>query len=330
LWTDRKAKARALAVKADLESTNKIGPYLLLKRVATGGMAELFLSDYIREDGFRKTVAVKRILPHLAENPDFIKMFTREARLAALLNHPNVIQISDYGKIGNAYFIAMEYIDGKNLGEMLWTLKQGLPIDHAIYIISEICKGLDYSHSKRDDETGEPLNIVHRDISPQNLLISYQGEVKVSDFGISKARSEPSFTQAGVIKGKLSYLSTEQALGKPVDQRADIYALGLVFYETLTGKRVFQFANDLEALRAIPKAEIEPLINARPEVPEELNRIVMKCLEKDRDLRYQSASELHADLVKLRKGLKITFDASDLANFMKKNFSEGGDFPNTK
>ncbi len=329
-WMDHRARARALAVKRDLESMNRIGPYLLQKRVATGGMAELFLSDYVREDGFRKTVAVKRILPHLAENPDFIKMFTREARLAALLHHPNVIQIFDYGKIGKAYFIAMEYIHGKNLGEILWSLKQGLPIDHAIYIISEICKGLDYSHSKRDGETGEPLNIIHRDISPQNLLISYQGEVKVSDFGISKARSEPSFTQAGVIKGKLSYLSTEQALGKPVDQRADIYALGLVFYETLTGKRVFQFDDDLEALRAIPKAEVEPLINARPEVPEELNRIVMKCLEKDRDLRYQSASELHADLVKLRKGLKITFDASDLANFMKKNFGEGGDFPNTK
>ena len=322
-WLDHKAKARALAVKRDLESMDKIGPYLLHKKVATGGMAELFLSDYVREDGFRRRVAVKRILPHLAQNPDFIRMFTREARLAALLHHPNVIQIFDYGKIGNAYFIAMEYIDGKDLGEILWALKQGLPIDPAIYILSEICNGLDYSHSKRDDKTREPLNIVHRDITPQNLLISYQGEVKISDFGISKARSEPSFTQAGVIKGKLSYLSTEQALGEPVDHRADIYALGLVFHETLTGKRVFQFDSDLEAIRAIPKMEIEPLINARPEVPEELNRIVMKCLERNKDLRYQSASELHVDLVALRKGLKITFDASDLADFMKKSFGEG-------
>jgi uncharacterized membrane protein affecting hemolysin expression len=322
-WIDHKAKARALAVKLDLESTDRVGPYLLKKRVATGGMAELYLSDYLRQDGFRRTVAVKRILPHLAENPDFIKMFTREARLAALLHHPNVVQIFDYGKIGNAYFIAMEYIDGKNLGEMLWALKQGLPVDAAIYILSETCKGLDYSHSRKDDKTGEPLNIVHRDISPQNLLISYQGEVKISDFGISKARSEPSFTQAGVIKGKLSYLSTEQALGESVDSRADIFALGLVFHETLTGKRVFNFASDLEAIRAIPKMEVQPLINVRPDVPEELNRIVMKCLERDKDARYQSASALHADLVKLRKGLKITFDASDLADFMKENFGEG-------
>jgi hypothetical protein len=330
VWIDRRAKARALAVKEELESTNRIGPYLLQKRVATGGMAELYLSDYVREDGFRKTVAVKRILPHLAENPDFIKMFTREARLAALLHHPNVVQIFDYGKIGNAYFIAMEYIDGKNLGEMLWTLKQGLPIDASIYILSEVCKGLDYSHSKKDDKTGEPLNIVHRDISPQNLLISYQGEVKISDFGISKARSEPSFTQAGVIKGKLSYLSTEQALGESVDGRADIFALGLVFHETLTGKRVFQFASDLEAIRAIPKMEVEPLISLRPDVPEELNRIVMKCVERDKDSRYQNASALHADLVKLRKGLKITFDASDLADFMKQNFGKGAGSSNSE
>jgi serine/threonine protein kinase len=329
-WINHRVKARALAVKLDLESTDRIGPYLLLKRAATGGMAELFLSDYVREDGFRRRVAVKRILPHLAENPDFIKMFTREARLAALLHHPNIVQIFDYGKIGNAYFIAMEYLDGKNLGEIIWAMKHGLPIDNAVYIISEVCKGLDYSHSKQDDKTGEPLNIVHRDISPQNLLISYQGEVKISDFGISKARSEPSFTQAGVIKGKLSYLSTEQALGEPVDRRADIYALGLVFHETLTGKRVFQFASDLEAIRAIPKMEVEPLINARPEVPEELNRIVMKCLERDKDLRYQSASELHADLEALRKGLRITFDASDLANFMKENFSKDSDLPNAE
>jgi uncharacterized membrane protein affecting hemolysin expression len=323
VWIDRRAKARALAVKEELENTNRIGPYLLQKRVATGGMAELYLSDYLRQDGFRRTVAVKRILPHLSENPDFIKMFTREARLAALLHHPNVVQIFDYGKIGNAYFIAMEYIDGKNLGEMLWALKQGLPIDASIYILSETCKGLDYSHSRKDDKTGEPLNIVHRDISPQNLLISYQGEVKISDFGISKARSEPSFTQAGVIKGKLSYLSTEQALGEPVDGRADIFALGLVFHETLTGKRVFQFANDLEAIRAIPKMEVEPIINVRPDVPEELNRILMKCVERDKASRYQSASALHADLVKLRKALKITFDATDLADFMKQNFGKG-------
>jgi predicted Ser/Thr protein kinase len=321
-WLDRHGKIKALRIKQDFENMNQIGPYRLQDKVARGGMAELYLADYVRQDGFRRKVAVKRILPHLAENPDFIKMFTREARLAALLQHPNVVQIFDYGKIEKAYFIAMEYIDGKNLGEILSTLNKGLTVDYAVFIIAEICKGLDYSHTKRDDKTREPLHIVHRDISPQNMLISYQGEVKISDFGISKARSEPSLTQAGVIKGKLAYLSPEQALGDVVDHKADIYALGLVFYETLTGKRVYQFDSDMEAIRTIPRLEIEPLNNLKPEVPGELNRIVMKCLEKTKESRYQTASELNTDLTAFKKEHRMTFDASDLASFMKKYFKD--------
>jgi serine/threonine protein kinase len=326
---DRNAKAKALKMREEIEKMDRIGPYLLQQKIARGGMAELFLADYLRRDGFKRRAAIKRILPHLAGNQDFIKMFTREARVAALLQHPNVVQIFDYGKIKNAYFIAMEYIDGKNLGEILAALKQGLPIDKAVFIISRICKGLDYSHTKGDENTGESFHIVHRDISPQNLLISYQGEVKISDFGISKARSEPSLTQAGVVKGKMAYLSPEQALGEPIDHRADIYALGLVFYETLTGKRVYTFSSDVEAIRAIPTMAIEPVRNSVPEVNEELNRIVMKCLEKQKDLRYQSASALYDDLATFKKELKITLDASDLADFMKTNFQEAKP-PHTK
>lgn len=319
---DRATRARILKTKQELESMTRLGPYVLKEKVAQGGMAELFLADYVRGGGFRKKAAIKRILPHLAENKDFINMFTREARVAALLQHPNVVQIFDYGKIEKAYFIAMEFIDGKNLGEILSSLEQGLPADHAIFIIAETCKGLNYSHTRHDDETREPLNIVHRDISPQNILISYQGEVKITDFGISKASSEPSLTQAGVIKGKLAYLSPEQVLGKPVDHRADIYALGLVFHEMLTGKRVYQFDNDFEAIRAIPKMEIEPLTNLAPEVPEELNRIVMKCLEKEQEQRYQSASALYTELAAFKREYKMPFDASDMVVFMKKHFKE--------
>jgi serine/threonine protein kinase len=244
-------------------------------------------------------------------------MFTREARVAALLQHPNVVQIFDYGNIENAYFIAMEFIDGKNLGEVLKILDRGLPPDIAVFIMSQICKGLDYSHSKKDDATGEPFKIVHRDISPQNLLISYQGEVKISDFGISKARSEPSLTQAGVVKGKLAYLSPEQALGEPIDHRADIYALGLVFYETLYGKRVYEFSNEVEAIRTIPSMEIVPLKNAIPDIPDELNRIVMTCLEKQKEMRYQSAAAVHTDLLSFKKQQNSAFGTSDLADFMK-------------
>lgn len=314
---DRSAKARTLKMEADIAKMDRIGPYVLHRKVARGGMAELFLADYVREDGFRRKVAIKRILPHLAGDQNFVKMFTREARLAALLQHPNVVQIFDYGNIENAYFIAMEFIDGKNLGEVLKSLKRGLPADIAVYIMSQICKGLDYSHNKKDDATGEAFKIVHRDISPQNLLISYQGEVKISDFGISKARSEPSLTQAGVVKGKLTYLSPEQALGEPIDHMADIYALGLVFYETLCGKRVYDFSNEVEALRTIPNLEIAPLKDAIPDVPEELNRIVMTCLEKQKDRRYQSAAAVHSDLLAYKKQQNSAFGTSDLANFMK-------------
>jgi serine/threonine protein kinase len=154
------------------------------------------------------------------------------------------------------------------------------------------------------------------------MLISYQGEVKISDFGISKAKSEPSLTQAGVVKGKLAYLSPEQALGEPSDRRADIYALGLVFYETLTGKRVYSFKSDIEAIRLIPKMDIDPLNNVMPEIPAELNRIVMKCLEKKQDLRYQSASDLYRELAAFKKEHHIPFDTSDLADFMRKNFKK--------
>jgi hypothetical protein len=325
-WLDRRAKAKALKISQELKNMQRIGPYLLKQKVARGGMAELHLADYVRRDGFRRKVAVKRILPHLAGNKDFIKMFTREARLAALLQHPNIVQIFDYGKIENAYFIAMEYIDGKNLGEILSGINQGLSVEQAVFIILQISKGLDYSHTKQD-EKGKALHIVHRDISPQNMLISYQGEVKISDFGISKARSEPSLTQAGVVKGKLAYLSPEQALGETINQQADLYALGLVFYETLTGRRVYKFSSDVEAIRTIPKKDIDPLIKSMPDLPEEINRIVMKCLEKDKEKRYQNASALYKDLLVCKKELKITFDTGDLADFMRKNFKKNDNSP---
>jgi hypothetical protein len=319
---DRISKTKALKIQKEFEGMTRIGPYILQKKIAQGGMAELFLADYVRNDGFRRIVAVKKILPHLIENSEFIKMFIREARLAALLQHPNIVQINDFGKFQNIYFIAMEYVRGKNLAEITAVEKKGLPVDQSVFLISQISRGLQYSHSKLDDKTGKPLNIVHRDISPQNILVSFQGEVKISDFGISKARSEPSLTLAGVIKGKLSYMSPEQALGQSVDHRADIYALGIVFYEILSGKRLYQFGSEIEAIRFIPEKEIAPIIELRPDIPDELNSIVMKCLEKDKKLRYQSARELHDDLMHFKKKLNITYDRSNLADFMEKHFKK--------
>ncbi len=313
---------RMLARHKAMQGMTRIGPYLLTQKIAQGGMAELYLADYLREDGFRKTVAVKKVLPHLVDNQDFIDMFIREARLAALLQHPNVVQIVDFGKIQNAYFIAMEYVNGKNLAEIMGFLKKALPVDMAVFLILKVSSGLHYSHARKDDKTGAPLNIIHRDISPQNILISMNGEVKLSDFGISKATSEPSLTQAGVIKGKLSYLSPEQAMGHEVNHQVDIYALGLVFYEILSGSRLYRFANDIEAIRTIPQMTIPPIITQRPDIPQGLNDIVMRCLEKTTVKRYQSAEELNTDLQRLKNQLGITYDASDMALFMRANFEK--------
>ncbi len=324
---DRLSLARALKAEKALEGMTRMGPYLLEKKVAHGGMAELFVAGYERQDGFRKTVAVKRVLPHLAANSDFVNMFIREARLAALLQHPNVVQVIDFGKIQNVYFIAMEYVRGKNLGEIMSYLKEGMTVDQAVFIASQVAMGLEYSHSKKDDKSGEALNIVHRDISPQNILISFQGEVKISDFGISKTSSEPSLTHSGVIKGKLAYLSPEQALGQPVDHQADLYALGIVFYEILSGKRLYKFTSDIEAIRSIPEREIPPIKECRQDIPDELNRIVMKCLEKDKRFRYQNAGKLLQDLAALRQGLSTRYDRVSLSDFMKRHFEATNNAP---
>lgn len=319
--TVRIQSKRKLEREKAMAGMTRIGPYLLTREIAKGGMAELYLADYLREDGFRKTVAIKKVLPHLADNRDFIDMFIREARLAALLQHPNVVQIADFGKIQNAYFIAMEYVNGKNLAEIMAFIKQGLPVDMAVFLITQVSNGLQYSHMRKDDKTGQPLNIIHRDISPQNILISMNGEVKISDFGISKATSEPSLTRAGVIKGKLSYLSPEQAMGKVVNHQIDLYALGLVFYEILSGERLYRFDNEIEAIRTIPKMNIPPIATKRPDIPTELNDIVMKCLEKSTTARYQSAREINDDLLKLKSKLGIIYDTSDLSEFMQTTFA---------
>ncbi|GAB6907596.1 putative Non-specific protein-tyrosine kinase [Desulfosarcina cetonica] len=319
-FVERTIRIRKRKQVQAMQGMTRIGPYVLTRKIAQGGMAELYQADYLREDGFRKTVAVKKVLPHLADNRDFIDMFIREARLAALLQHPNVVQIADFGKIQNSYFIAMEYVVGKNLAEIMGALKKGLAVDMAVFLILKISTGLHYSHTRRDDRTGKPLNIIHRDISPQNILISLNGEVKLSDFGISKASSEPSLTQAGVIKGKLSYLSPEQAMGQEATHQVDIYALGLVFYEILSGERLYRFSNDIEAIRTIPNLTIPPIIDRRPDIPQGLNDIVMRCLEKSTAKRYQTASALHEDLLELKNQMGFTFDDSDMAFFMQANF----------
>jgi len=319
-FTNRYLKIRRLKEMEAFNNLEKVGPYRLIRRIAQGGMAELYLAEYIRDDGFKRTVAIKKILPHLVENKDFVEMFIREARLAANLQHPNIVQIYDLIKLHNSSFIAMEYVDGKNLAQIMAHEKKGLSVGLAMFLIQKISLGLYYSHTRTSEETGEPLNIIHRDISPQNMLISFKGEVKISDFGISKARSEPSFTQAGVIKGKLAYLSPEQALGKEIDHQADLYALGIIFYEILSGRRLYNFNNELEALSTLPKRVIQPVIAVRTDIPPALSDIVMKCLEKDKLQRYSSGRQIYDDLAELKKRLNISYDESNLADFMTERF----------
>lgn len=322
IFSLQRQKRPTSAPASNATDSSATSPYQLREKIGKGGMAEIYKADFLRQDGFRRSVVVKRVLPHLAENQDFINLFIREARLAALLQHPNIVQIFDFGKMQNAYYIAMEYIDGLNLGQIMGRLKSGLPVNMVVFLGINISLGLDYSHNCKDDESGNLLGLVHRDINPQNILVSYQGEVKISDFGISKVNTEPSLTIAGVVKGKLGYLSPEQALGRPVDKQCDIYALGLTLYEISTASRVYQFDSDIDAIRTIPEMQITPLNHVRPDVPDGLNRIVMKCLEKDKALRYADARQLHDDLAQLKARLLLSYDASDLSTFMKTNFEQ--------
>ncbi|HEU5060606.1 MAG TPA: serine/threonine-protein kinase, partial [Kofleriaceae bacterium] len=218
------------------------GKYLLLDRISVGGMAEVFKAKSYGVEGFEKVIAIKRILPSMGEDKDFIKMFIDEAKIAGQLSHANICQIFELGKHQGAHFIAMEYIWGKDLLQIQHRLRKGgqiMPVAMACYIVSKVCEGLDYAHRKRD-AMGRHLEIVHRDCSPQNVLISYEGEVKLIDFGIARAASRSSRTNAGVLKGKFGYMSPEQVRGLPLDHRSDLFAVGTVFYESLTGERLFQ------------------------------------------------------------------------------------------
>ncbi|HEU4614040.1 MAG TPA: serine/threonine-protein kinase, partial [Kofleriaceae bacterium] len=222
------------------------GKYLLLDRISVGGMAEVFKAKSYGVEGFEKIIAIKRILPTMGEDRDFIKMFIDEAKIAGQLAHANICQIFELGRIDGSHFIAMEYIWGKDLLQIqnrLRKTKQPMPINMACFVIAKVLEGLDYAHRKRD-QLGRPLEIVHRDCSPQNILISYEGEVKIIDFGIAKAASRSSKTQAGVLKGKFGYMSPEQARGRTLDHRSDLFNVGIVMYEAITGERLFAGSSD--------------------------------------------------------------------------------------
>ncbi len=298
------------------------GKYLLLDRISVGGMAEVFKAKSYGVEGFEKIIAIKRILPTMGEDRDFIKMFIDEAKIAGQLAHANICQIFELGRIDGSHFIAMEYIWGKDLLQIqnrVRKIKQQMPVPMACFTIAKVLEGLDYAHRKRDP-LGRPLEIVHRDCSPQNVLVSYEGEVKVIDFGIAKATSRNSRTMAGVLKGKFGYMSPEQVRGLPLDRRSDIFALGTMLYECLTGERLFQGETDFSTLEKVRNVDIQNPRSINPNIPEQVERVILKALAKDVDERYQWCSEMLADLQQYLMSQDVVYTAKTLSIWLKDVF----------
>ena len=291
-------KEKTAAEEDPAAPAGEFGQYVIEEQIATGGMAEVYKARMMGMEGFQKTVAIKRILSNLADNEEFVNMFIDEAKLAAQLNHNNIIHIYDLGMIESSHYIAMEFIEGRDLRSILQECRErGLkvPIGLALYIATLLASALDYAHKKRDFENRD-LGLVHRDVSPQNVLISTEGDVKLCDFGIAKAASKASNTRAGALKGKLQYMSPEQAWGKDIDHRSDIFSLGLVLFEMLTSEQVFAGDSELSVLEQVRNPRITAPSNRNPEVDPEIDHAVLKALEPGREERYQSAKELQQDL----------------------------------
>jgi serine/threonine-protein kinase len=305
----------------------ELGKYELVSRLALGGMAEVFLAKAAGPMGFEKTLVVKRILSHLAEDPTFVQMFLSEARLAAQLNHPNIVQIFDFGEADGEYFLAMEYIDGPNLRALVKKARavgQPLPPALCARIIACACEGLSFAHDFQDPTTGEPLGLIHRDISSDNILVSRQGAVKVVDFGIAKAAGQSHHTQAGVIKGKVSYLSPEQIRGRPLDRRVDVYALGVVLYELLTGRKPFDAKTDASLMQAILSEPVTPAVKHRPELPVPLQRILERALAKDRERRYPNCRAFQLELEEFILSTGKPVGSYELSQFITQLSSPNG------
>ena len=305
----------------------EFGNYYLLEKIAVGGMAELFKARQRGVHNFEKIVAIKRILPHLSDNDEFVRMFIDEAKLAAQLTHPNIVQIFDLGKASGFYYIAMEYVDGKDLRSLLRKVREyrlPMPEPVAAYVTMKVAMALDYAHRKRGMNDKE-LKLVHRDVSPQNVLISSEGAVKLVDFGIAKAATKSTQTMAGALKGKLLYMSPEQALGQSLDNRSDIYSLGLVLFELLTGERCFQADSELGVLEKVRLGKVQDIQVVNPLVSKDLTEILHKALDKNVDQRYNSARLMERDLKSLlvRHGNEPTdHDVAEYVNTLLKGTKE--------
>ena len=303
-----------------LRPGTRLGTYVLLDRLAVGGMAELYLARQKGIEKFERLVVVKRVLPHLAENPEFVGMFLNEARIAATLDHPNIAQVTDIGKEAGEHFFAMEYVHGRDL---LQVLKRGdqepMPMSCALLITIGVAAGLHHAHEAVSLD-GTVLGVVHRDVSPSNIIISFDGTPKIVDFGIAKASERTSTTMAGTMKGKVGYMSPEQCRGERIDRRSDIFALGILLYEVTTGVRAFYAANNYATMAKIARGEVQPPSTHVPDYPEQLEAIVMRALSLERDDRYPTAQAMQVDLEQFVHEQHLRLSAVDLGKYMERLF----------
>jgi serine/threonine protein kinase len=287
-------------------------------------MAELFLARTVGPENFEKLVVLKKILPNFAENPKFVRLFLDEARLAATLDHPHIAHVYDMGKVDGNYFFTMEYIHGQDVRATLRRtarFEKKFPLDHTVLIVHAVAAALHYAHERRKPD-GSLLDIVHRDVSPSNVLISYDGAIKLVDFGVAKAATSSVKTRTGTLKGKIAYMSPEQAKGSTVDRRSDVFALGIVLWEMITTQRLFKGDNDLATIQLIINSKPQPPRELRPECPEELERITLKALSNDPETRYQTAEEVQLDLEELARELKLKQSSVALRSHMQELFAE--------
>lgn len=300
--------------------------YVLGKRIARGGMAEIYLGKAIGEAAFERICAIKRVLPHYSQEHDFVEMFRDEAHICKRLQHANIVQVYDFTEVEGSFALIMEHVDGGDLRTLLSACEKAKTrpsVAMCLYIAASAARGLHYAHTKTDDFTDEPLGIVHRDVSPQNILVSFEGEIKITDFGIASAENKLTETRPGVVKGKYSYMSPEQVNAKPLDGRSDVFSLAIVAWECLAMKRLFSGQTEVESIKRVQNCEIRfDLRTLNPEVDEELYQIIMRGLTGDRTKRYQSAAAFEKDLLRYLNSRYSDFNASELGNFVKKILAE--------
>ncbi|MBA2665130.1 MAG: serine/threonine protein kinase [Bradymonadaceae bacterium] len=306
--------------------------YQVIERIDAGGMAEVFKANSTSLQGFQKLVAIKRILPNLTQNQRFVRMFLDEAKVSLHLNHTNTVHVFDLGIADGTYFIVMEFVDGTNLKNIVEHLNQqqrALPVEQAVFVAIEVCKGLTHAHDKLD-QAGRHLGIVHRDISPPNVLISRSGEVKITDFGLAKAKSQVEITDPGVVKGKFGYLSPEAALGEEVDERTDIFAVGILLWEMLAGRRLFLGETDFETLQQVRSATVPSLSTLRKDVPPELERVLAMALERDSAKRFQTSKSFAQALAKFMYSYGRVVTSYDIAHHVLEYMDKRGNRERTE